>query len=57
VTATTAEAVQTAPDGELSHRKILTILSGLVMGMFLAALDQTIVSSAIKMIGNDLNGL
>jgi EmrB/QacA subfamily drug resistance transporter len=28
-----------------------------LMGMFLAALDQTIVSTAIKTIGNDLNGL
>ena len=29
--------------GELSHRQIMTILSGLMLGMFLAALDQTIV--------------
>jgi EmrB/QacA subfamily drug resistance transporter len=32
-------------------------LSGLVLGMFLAALDQTIVSTAIKTIGNDLHNL
>jgi len=44
-------------DGALSHRQIMTILSGLVLGMFLAALDQTIVSTAIKTIGNDLNDL
>jgi EmrB/QacA subfamily drug resistance transporter len=44
-------------DGALSHRQILTILSGLILGMFLAALDQTIVSTAIKTIGNDLNNL
>ena len=44
-------------DGELSHRQIMTILSGLVLGMFLAALDQTIVSTAIKTIGNDLHDL
>jgi EmrB/QacA subfamily drug resistance transporter len=44
-------------DGALSHRQIMTILSGLVLGMFLAALDQTIVSTAIKTIGNDLNNL
>jgi hypothetical protein len=31
--------------------------TGLVMGMFLAALDQTIVSTAIKTIGNDLHDL
>jgi EmrB/QacA subfamily drug resistance transporter len=51
---------RTAPDsssGELSHRQILTILSGLMLGMFLAALDQTIVSTAIKTIGNDLHDL
>jgi len=35
----------------------MTILSGLMLGMFLASLDQTIVSTAIKTIGNDLNGL
>jgi EmrB/QacA subfamily drug resistance transporter len=44
-------------DAELSHRQILTILGGLLIGMFLAALDQTVVSTAIKTIGNDLNGL
>ena len=43
--------------GELSHRQILTILSGLLLGMFLAALDQSIVSTAIRTIADDLNGL
>lgn len=41
----------------LSHRQILTILGGLMMGMFLAALDQTIVATAIRTIGDDLHGL
>lgn len=40
-----------------THRQILTILGGLMMGMFLAALDQTIVATAIRTIGDDLNGL
>lgn len=40
-----------------SHRQIMTILVGLLLGMFLAALDQTIVSSSIYTISNDLNGL
>ncbi|HWO64293.1 MAG TPA: MFS transporter, partial [Umezawaea sp.] len=40
----------------LSHRQIVTILSGLVCGMFLAALDQTIVGTAIVRIANDLDG-
>ncbi len=40
----------------LSHRQIMTVLSGLLLGMFLAALDQNIVSVAIVKIANDLNG-
>ncbi|MET3806330.1 EmrB/QacA subfamily drug resistance transporter [Nakamurella sp. UYEF19] len=41
----------------LSHKQILTILVGLLLGMLLAALDQTIVSTAIRTIGDDLHGL
>jgi EmrB/QacA subfamily drug resistance transporter len=41
----------------LSHRQILTILSGLLLGMLLAALDQTIVSTALPRIVGDLHGL
>jgi EmrB/QacA subfamily drug resistance transporter len=44
-------------DGALTHRQVLTILTGLLLGMFLAALDQTIVATAIRRIGDDLNGL
>src|SRR3954451_13069221 len=40
-----------------SHRQILEVLAGLMLGMFLAALDQTIVASAIRTIGDDLHGL
>ena len=43
--------------GELTHRQILTILVGLMLGMFLAALDQTVVSTAIRTIADDLGGL
>src|SRR5262245_59425524 len=43
--------------GQLSHRQILEVFSGLMLGMFLAALDQTIVASAIRTIGDDLHGL
>jgi EmrB/QacA subfamily drug resistance transporter len=43
--------------GELTHRQILTILSGLMAGMFLAALDQTIVATSIRTIADDLQGL
>ena len=42
---------------ELSHRQIVTIFAGLMMGLFLAALDQTIVASAIRTIADDLQGL
>ncbi len=57
MTATAIRPADSPSDGALSHRQILTILSGLAMGMFLAALDQTIVSTAIKTIGNDLHDL
>ncbi len=46
----------TVGTGEFTHRQILTILSGLMMGMFLAALDQTIVSTSVRTIADDLNG-
>jgi EmrB/QacA subfamily drug resistance transporter len=45
------------PGAALSHRQILTILSGLMLGMFLAALDQTIVATSIRTIADDLQGL
>ncbi|MFI5084779.1 MAG: MDR family MFS transporter [Actinomycetales bacterium] len=35
----------------------MTVLIGLLLGMFLASLDQTIVSSSIYTISNDLDGL
>ena len=49
----------TAPTerGQLSHKEIMFVLSGLMMGMLLAALDQTIVSTALKKIVEDFNGL
>lgn len=40
----------------LSHRRILIIISALMLGMFLAALDQTIVSTALPTIVADLHG-
>jgi EmrB/QacA subfamily drug resistance transporter len=45
------------PAGAPTPRQIAVILSGLMMGMFLAALDQTIVSTAIRTIADDLKGL
>src|SRR5437588_11577076 len=54
-----SSVADTAPAGgaQLSHRQIVEVLSGLMLGMFLAALDQTIVASAIRTIGDDLHGL
>ena len=54
----TARAAAAAPDesGVFTHRQIVTILSGLMLGMFLAALDQTVVSTAIRVIADDLSG-
>ncbi|MGH3732462.1 MAG: MDR family MFS transporter [Acidimicrobiales bacterium] len=39
------------------HRRILVILFALMLGMFLAALDQTIVATALPTIAGDLHGL
>ncbi len=41
----------------LTHRQILVILTGLMSGMFLAALDQTIVATSIRTIADHLQGL
>jgi EmrB/QacA subfamily drug resistance transporter len=40
-----------------THRQISIILIGLMSGMFLAALDQTIVATSIRTIADDLSGL
>jgi len=55
--ATASAPADAPPGGPLTHRQILTILVGLMMGMFLAALDQTIVASAMRTIADDLKGL
>jgi hypothetical protein len=41
----------------LTHRQIMIVFSGLMLGMFLAALDQTIVGTALPTIVNSLHGL
>ncbi|MGI8666450.1 MAG: MDR family MFS transporter [Jatrophihabitans sp.] len=51
-----AENVSDAPaPAEFSHRQILVIMSGLMLGMFLASLDQTIVSTALPTIVGDFH--
>ncbi|SDH22946.1 drug resistance transporter, EmrB/QacA subfamily [Lentzea fradiae] len=52
----TTDAAAPAPGTSLTHRQILTVLSGLMLGMFLAALDQMIVASAMKTIADQLHG-
>ena len=52
-----APAEAQSPAGALTHRQIAVILSGLMLGMFLAALDQTIVGTSIRTIADDLKGL
>src|ERR1700761_9491430 len=40
----------------LSKRRVLVIIGALMLGMFLAALDQTVVSTALPTIVGDLHG-
>jgi EmrB/QacA subfamily drug resistance transporter len=44
-------------DGYLSHRQILVVLGGLMAGMFLAALDQSILGTALPSVTSELGGL
>jgi MFS family permease len=46
-----------AQKAHLTHRQILLVFSGLMLGMFLAALDQTIVAAALPTIAADLGGI
>ncbi len=45
-----------APNLDLPRRRVLVIISALLLGMLLAALDQTIVSTALPTIVGDLHG-
>ncbi|MDP9363758.1 MAG: MFS transporter [Chloroflexota bacterium] len=58
--AATAGPPPVAPNeqpADLSHRQIVTVLIGLMAGMLLAALDQSIVGTALPRIVSDLGGL
>ncbi|HEY2997303.1 MAG TPA: MDR family MFS transporter [Acidimicrobiales bacterium] len=49
--------VAAPPAGSLPRRQVLIIFSGLMLGLFLAAIDQTIVATALPTIVGDLGGL
>ena len=51
-------AMAAAQSGEqMTHRQIILVLIGLMSGMFLSALDQSVVGSAMRTIADDLKGL
>ena len=53
---TTDGATVAAPEAGLSHRQIQIVFVGLMLGMLLAALDQTIVATALSSVAADLGG-
>jgi EmrB/QacA subfamily drug resistance transporter len=53
----TPPAATVAGPSYLTHREIIQVMIGLMAGMFLAALDQSIVSTALPTIVSDLGGL
>ncbi len=55
--ATVRAADPALPAAGLSHRQVLIVFSGLMLGMFMAALDQTILGTALPTIVNNLHGL
>jgi EmrB/QacA subfamily drug resistance transporter len=51
-----SSTVVAEPPAGLSHRRVLVIIGALILGMFLAALDQTVVATALPTIVGDLHG-
>ena len=47
----------TEPSGAMTHREVLVVIGGLMVGLFLAALDQTIVATALPTIVGELGGI
>ena len=54
---TTVSADRSPSPGKLTHRQILLVFSGLMAGLLLAALDQTIVATALPTMVGELGGL
>lgn len=57
MTDTTPDVAGAGQPTYFSHRQIMVILGGLMTGMFLASLDQSIVGTALPRITSDLQGL
>src|SRR6187455_1959357 len=51
-----AQAIADA-GGVMTHRQILFVIFGLMAGMFLSSLDQTIIGTSMRTIADDLDGL
>ncbi|MDL9981187.1 MDR family MFS transporter [Microbacterium sp. ASV49] len=57
MTDVSTKAPTTGTNPVMTHRMIMFVIFGLMAGMFLSALDQTVVGTAIRTIGDDLHGL
>jgi EmrB/QacA subfamily drug resistance transporter len=56
-TGTGAPVARNGPPQAIDQRRVLVIIGALLLGMLLAALDQTIVATALPTIAGDLHGL
>jgi EmrB/QacA subfamily drug resistance transporter len=56
-TGSAAEMAGNGPPQSIGQRRVLVIIGALLLGMLLAALDQTVVSTALPTIAGDLHGL
>jgi EmrB/QacA subfamily drug resistance transporter len=52
-----AKSAHPVVEAVMSKREIMFVMIGLMSGMFLAALDQTVVSTSMRTISDDLNGM
>jgi EmrB/QacA subfamily drug resistance transporter len=52
-----AKSAHPVVEAVMSKREIMLVMIGLMSGMFLAALDQTVVSTSMRTISDDLNGM
>lgn len=52
-----AQGSSEGSSGAMTHREVLVVIGGLMVGLFLAALDQTIVATALPTIVGELGGI